>query len=165
MNHYEKRKLKVVEPNPHYKPDQYSKSRDLGRELRAKYGLTYEEYRKKYQGWLAFKKQNNSEIGLEDYINRKPFQRDKPGMSRKETNMRRALAISLATPKWVDIEALIKVYINCPEGYEVDHIVPLRNKNVCGLHIPANLQYLSREENIEKRNKFKPYMKSIKTDK
>lgn len=165
MNHYEKRKLKVVKQNPHYKTDTLQESKQLGIELRSKYNLTPKEYRKKYQAWLAFKKQNTSEIGLEEYINRKPFQRDKPGMSRKETNMRRALAVSLATPKWVDIEALIKVYVNCPEGFEVDHIVPLRNKNVCGLHVPANLQYLSREENIEKRNKFKPYMKSIKINK
>ena len=37
--------------------------------------------------------------------------------------------------------------------WEVDHIVPIRGKNVCGFHIETNLQILPRTENRKKGNK------------
>lgn len=50
-----------------------------------------------------------------------------------------------------DIEA---IYKNKPKGYEVDHIIPIVNPEVCGLHTPWNLQYLTRKQNRFKSNKF-----------
>lgn len=66
---------------------------------------------------------------------------------------RRAAQIQ-RTPKWVDLEAIKKFYEACPPGMHVDHIVPLRGKEVCGLHVPWNLQYLTASENSRKSNKF-----------
>ena len=68
-----------------------------------------------------------------------------------------------AVPKWLTREqnAQIKRFYwlaqDCSlvtgEPYWVDHIVPLRGKNVCGLHVPWNLQVLPKEVNQRKNNR------------
>ena len=62
-----------------------------------------------------------------------------------------------ACPSWVNQEQLKIIYENCPEGYEVDHIIPLQGESVSGLHVPWNLQYLTRSENASKSNKVENY--------
>ena len=59
-----------------------------------------------------------------------------------------------ATPTWADKDAIKIFYLACPEGYHVDHIIPLQGKHVCGLHTIENLQYLTAKENLNKGNKF-----------
>jgi hypothetical protein len=76
---------------------------------------------------------------------------------------RRAMKIN-ATPAWLtkedhvqiqelyEIAQAFKLYTG--QQYHVDHIVPLQGKNVCGLHVPWNLQVLEASENIRKSNKL-----------
>lgn len=61
----------------------------------------------------------------------------------------------VAKPHWVDEEELLLFYKKATDlGLEVDHIIPLKHKLVCGLHVPWNLQLLTRSENAQKGNKF-----------
>jgi len=59
-----------------------------------------------------------------------------------------------ATPPWADFDKINTWYaIAQLESKEVDHIVPLQGKNVCGLHVHYNLQLLTKSENCSKGNK------------
>lgn len=66
---------------------------------------------------------------------------------------RRRASLLQATPSWVDNEILEFIYSECPPGWHVDHIHPLKGRNSCGLHVPWNLQYLPASENCKKSNK------------
>lgn len=72
---------------------------------------------------------------------------------RAKSANRRASIIN-RTPIWADLDKINSIYLNCPEGYEVDHIIPLNGRLVSGLHVPENLQYLTSEENRQKSNKY-----------
>lgn len=56
------------------------------------------------------------------------------------------------TPIDADLEKIKQIYLRCPEGYEVDHIIPISRG---GLHHQDNLQYLTISENRKKGNKLK----------
>jgi hypothetical protein len=68
-----------------------------------------------------------------------------------------------ATPPWLtrkqksEIRQLYQIAITMTqttgEQYVVDHIVPLRGEEVCGLHVPWNLRVITQEENLKKSNK------------
>lgn len=64
-------------------------------------------------------------------------------------------------PPWADTAAIDSIYqwaawLSAATGrkYEVDHIVPLNGEKVSGLHVPANLQILTREDNHDKGNSW-----------
>lgn len=69
-------------------------------------------------------------------------------------NYRRKEHIAERTPPWADLLEISRIYSMCPEGYHVDHVIPLRGKLVSGLHVLENLQYLKIEDNLQKSNKY-----------
>lgn len=83
---------------------------------------------------------------------RKKYNKEKPWVSRQGAAKRRSAKIQ-RTPKWANLSAIKEFYKNCPKGFVVDHIIPLRGKTVSGLHVEYNLQYLTSEENSRKSNK------------
>lgn len=71
---------------------------------------------------------------------------------------RRAAKIQ-ATPPWVNLKEIAAFFaearrltIGTGIPHEVDHIEPLRAKNRCGLHVPWNLQVITRADNRRKHN-------------
>lgn len=69
-----------------------------------------------------------------------------------------------ATPEWLtqdqkeDIQSMYTLTKKF-EGifgltYHVDHIIPLQGENVCGLHVPWNLQLLEAKMNLSKSNRL-----------
>ena len=57
-------------------------------------------------------------------------------------------------PAWADEQKIKDIYANKPNGYHVDHIIPLQGKLVSGLHVDNNLQYLTPSENCSKQNHY-----------
>lgn len=79
--------------------------------------------------------------------------------------MKRYAGRRKATPAWVDLTAIRFVYDEAAriteesgEQHQVDHIVPLMGRTVCGLHVPWNLQVITKPENIKKGNRVWPDM-------
>ncbi len=75
------------------------------------------------------------------------------GYARFQSRLREIAEIR-QRPKWADMNKIREIYVNRPEGYHVDHIVPLRGKYVCGFHVENNLQYLPAKENMRKHNTY-----------
>lgn len=64
-----------------------------------------------------------------------------------------------AAPSWLTSEQreeMIQFYIACPKGWHVDHVLPLDGPDVCGLHVPWNLQYLPARANRLKSRRLNP---------
>jgi hypothetical protein len=80
------------------------------------------------------------------------YQVDNSNLFREYAADRRAIILERSV-KW-DQEGIKEFYFNCPKGFHVDHIIPLRGNNVCGLHVLSNLQYLPAIENIKKKNSY-----------
>lgn len=80
-------------------------------------------------------------------------------------NGKRRAAKLNATPLWANAAKIEEFYytaqmlgMHTGDPYEVDHIVPLISKLVCGLHCEANLQILEQAHNRRKHNRIWPDM-------
>ena len=90
----------------------------------------------------------------------KEWRESNPHMVNAGSAKRRAI-LCQTTPAWADnkkIEAqyFMARFLTQISGirHEVDHIVPLRSKKVCGLHVETNLRVVLAEDNRRKSNKF-----------
>ena len=82
----------------------------------------------------------------------KQYRKDFPEFTRASSAKYRAAKIQRTVS--FDQKGIENFYNNCPEGYHVDHIIPLQGVNVSGLHVLSNLQYLPAVDNLKKNNKY-----------
>jgi hypothetical protein len=130
-----------------------------------------EYYRAKNQEWRALNPdlvaQRNA---AQYYANRdesirrvRDWQRANPD-KHCEIQVRRYASVKSSQPAWADRLAIAAVYKTAAQirrsGFDVhvDHIVPLRSKIVCGLHVQHNLQIIDRRINLIKNNRQWPDM-------
>ena len=69
-----------------------------------------------------------------------------------------------ATPSWLNKSQLLLIKckyqvaamlnVHGVEPWHVDHIIPIRGKDVCGLHVPWNLQVTPAKDNLSKGNRI-----------
>ena len=121
---------------------------------------------KKYKNNLWY--DNNREVILEDQ--RDYYQANKEAILKRQRTNRspRLLSTSkkvrVATPPWLtdgQKQSVMDIYYTAKmltkvlgTVYHVDHIVPLKGKNVCGLHVPWNLRVIPASENLSKGNSY-----------
>jgi len=109
------------------------------------------------------KNKHSPEVKERMALNGKKWRENKPHLHAAKEARRRARKLS-ATPPWLSgpqvahikrTYKLAKIMESITgDKYHVDHIVPLQGKNVCGLHVPWNLQVLPASSNISKSNKY-----------
>jgi hypothetical protein len=123
----------------------------------------YRENIKKRKEYAAvygaiYKKEHKEEIA----VKKREWRLTNPGKYAAYCAKRRAKKL-LATPKWLTKEQykeIEDIYIEAFKlteetgiKHEVDHIEPLQGKDRSGLHVPWNLQILTKIENLSKGNK------------
>jgi hypothetical protein len=95
-------------------------------------------------------------------VNKIRYENDKSTFLERSAFRRAALL--KATPTWLTKEQrkeIRQIYKKAKElshvtgiVYEIDHIIPLQGEEVCGLHVPWNLQIITFAENRSKSNKI-----------
>lgn len=131
---------KKIEANPNWSKERYAKNPEYYRQKRKEYRLKNPE--------------------KERLISLASMQKRKPQKAAAE-RARQARKLK-ATPLWLTKNQLAEmknVYVAAQKmsalaGFNchVDHIIPLKGKDVCGLHVPWNLRIVSQSYNSIKRN-------------
>lgn len=121
---------------------------------------TYRKFHPELKEYLREYKSNNKE---KTRIAAANWYKKNSARSKANAAKRRAMKIE-ATPKWLSKDHLNEIYelyrlakelawLNQDgKPFHVDHIIPLQGDNVCGLHVPWNLQLLPWKDNLKKSN-------------
>jgi hypothetical protein len=79
------------------------------------------------------------------------------------SELMRKRAVAQACVPWADRAKISAIYSEARRltketstPWEVDHVIPLRHKLVCGLHVHTNLEIVKQTNNRQKSNKFVP---------
>jgi hypothetical protein len=128
------------------------------RKCRSKQSKKYREDNREVLNKRAreYRKNNLEEIRVKDIVRNKCSKRKAYRNSRNRYYLVKERSLGKLFQK--DTEAIYKdcLWLNefSKEKYEVDHIIPIKVDMVCGLHVPWNLEIISRFKNRSKGNKY-----------
>lgn len=160
--YYQKNPEKVEESKRKY----YQKNLDLVKRRAKKWAR--ENPKKKRENGRKWAKENSDTVSkwrkenpekVREY--RKKWRKANPEKCTALLAKRRARKLQ-ATPHWlteyqhkqIELKYWISQFLTDCTGiqHHVDHIHPLQGENICGLHVPENLQILTAKENMSKSN-------------
>ena len=120
---------------------------------KGKQAITKFKESEKYQTWLRQYQQS------EKYREYRKMLRDIRTLlgHNAASNAKRRAIIKQALAPWADIDKIKRVYMECAERtlstgipHNVDHIIPLSGRTVCGLHVETNLRIITATENFRR---------------
>lgn len=79
----------------------------------------------------------------------------------KALNAEKASRRRACIPFWADKDKIRGIYMDARKMtketgvvHHVDHVIPIKHRLVCGLHVPENLSVITAVDNLQKKNKF-----------
>lgn len=120
----------------------------------------HDNYRMENKEYFANWREDNRE-SLREYF-RNHYKNNKHKYRARDAK-RRAAEVN-ATPDWLTDDHLKQIEdiynereilsMEIGEDLHVDHMIPILNNKVCGLHVPWNLKIITAQENWSKNNSF-----------
>lgn len=139
---YERKSIESFHKNRRYKDGHYNQCRECHKEQVRKNWLENKDtYRKRMRKHYQENKESYRAKKIRYY--NKQSKATPPWLTQQQVNQ-------MKEKYWLakDLKAV------SGQEYHVDHIVPINGKNICGLHVPWNLQVLPSDLNLSKGNSF-----------
>jgi len=112
------------------------------------------------QSYIVEYRATNEDQKQKARIRASKWQKDNVGRCRARNSLRKQ-RVKIATPDWVSRKELGYVYEKAYQmekrsglKHHVDHMVPLVHPDVCGLHVPWNLNAIPALDNLRKGNRI-----------
>lgn len=137
-----------------YLKEYYDSNKKTLLKKQAEYQTKNKEQRTKYK--LKWAKENSEKIRC----SQKKYHSKNPHKKAAWETKRRASKLK-ATPIWSELDKIEILYKKAKWlekltgiKYHVDHVIPLQGRDVCGLHVWANLQIIEDRINFSKSNNY-----------